>query len=76
MTTVTDLDALAALLFDAYATGMPVPPLTETDEGLTVDDAYAIQQGPDRQPDSRRRSDRRLQGRADIRANAPAVRRR
>ena len=41
---MSDLDGLAAALLDAYATGMPVPPLTETDEGLTVDDAYAIQQ--------------------------------
>jgi 2-keto-4-pentenoate hydratase len=43
VTPVTDLNALAALLLDAYATGTPVPPLTETYEGLTVDDAYAIQ---------------------------------
>jgi 2-keto-4-pentenoate hydratase len=41
---VTDLDALAAVLLEAYATGMPVPPLTQTYDGLTLDDAYAIQQ--------------------------------
>ena len=41
---MADLDALAAVLAAAYATGTPVPPLTGTYDGLTVDDAYAIQQ--------------------------------
>jgi 2-keto-4-pentenoate hydratase len=41
--TVTDLDALAGLLERASATRVPVPPLTQTYEGLTVADAYAIQ---------------------------------
>jgi 2-keto-4-pentenoate hydratase len=41
---MSDLDGLAALLLDAYATGIPVAPLTGTDDGLTLDDAYAIQQ--------------------------------
>jgi 2-keto-4-pentenoate hydratase len=41
---VTDLGAVAALLLDAYATKTPVPPLTETCAGLTLDEAYAIQQ--------------------------------
>ncbi len=41
---MTDLDALAAALLEAYATGRPVPPLTQTYDGLTLDDAYAIQQ--------------------------------
>ena len=41
---MADLDALAAVLGAAYATGTPVPPLTETYDGLTLDDAYAIQQ--------------------------------
>jgi 2-keto-4-pentenoate hydratase len=41
---VTDLDALAALLLNAYATRTPVPPLTQTYDGLTLDDAYAVQQ--------------------------------
>ena len=41
---MTDLDALAAALLQAYATGSPVPPLTETFDGLTLDEAYAVQQ--------------------------------
>jgi 2-keto-4-pentenoate hydratase len=41
---VTDLAALAAVLLEACATGAAVPPLTETYDGLTLDDAYAIQQ--------------------------------
>jgi 2-keto-4-pentenoate hydratase len=41
---LTDLDALAAILQGAQASGTPVPPLTESYEGLTLDDAYAIQQ--------------------------------
>jgi 2-keto-4-pentenoate hydratase len=41
---VADLDALARRLQDVYASRAPVPPLTATCEGLTLDDAYAIQQ--------------------------------
>jgi len=41
---VTDIDALAAILGGARVSRMPVPPLTETYDGLTLDDAYAIQQ--------------------------------
>lgn len=41
---VTDLDALAAVLLGAYANRTPVPPLTETYDGLTLKDAYAVQQ--------------------------------
>ena len=41
---MTDLDALAAVLTQAYASRTPVPPLTQTYDGLTVADAYAIQQ--------------------------------
>lgn len=41
---MTDRGALATLLLDAYGTRTPVPPLTETADGLTLDDAYAIQQ--------------------------------
>ena len=41
---VADLDALAAALLDACASRKPIPPLTETCEGLTLDDAYAVQQ--------------------------------
>jgi 2-keto-4-pentenoate hydratase len=42
---VTDLDALAAVLTEAYAPGRAtLAPLTSTCDGLTVDDAYAIQQ--------------------------------
>jgi 2-keto-4-pentenoate hydratase len=40
---VTDLDGLAGLLAGAYLTGTPVPPLTQAYDGLTLDDAYAIQ---------------------------------
>lgn len=35
--------AIADRLMQAYATKEPVEPLTETDEGLTLDDAYAVQ---------------------------------
>lgn len=35
--------AAAAALLDVYETGAPIPPLSETYPGLTVDDAYAIQ---------------------------------
>jgi 2-keto-4-pentenoate hydratase len=41
---MADLDALAALLLDAYETRTPVPPPTQTFDGLTLDDAYAVQQ--------------------------------
>jgi 2-keto-4-pentenoate hydratase len=40
---VTDIDALAAILQGAQVSRRPVPPLTETYDGLTLDDAYAIQ---------------------------------
>lgn len=33
----------ARLLLDAYATGKPVAPLTSTYDGMTLEDAYAIQ---------------------------------
>jgi len=41
---VTDLGALAGLLLDAYASRQPVAPLTELSAGLTLDEAYAVQQ--------------------------------
>jgi 2-keto-4-pentenoate hydratase len=41
---MTDLEAIAAALQDAYATRVPLPPLHESYDGLTLDDAYAIQQ--------------------------------
>lgn len=41
---MADLDALAGALLDARASRTPVPPLTETYQGLTLDDAYAVQQ--------------------------------
>jgi 2-keto-4-pentenoate hydratase len=41
---VADLDAIATDLLDAYDTGKTRPPLTTTHDGLTLDDAYAIQQ--------------------------------
>lgn len=41
---MTDLDAIAADLLAAYATGKTLPPLTATYDWLTLDDAYAIQQ--------------------------------
>jgi 2-keto-4-pentenoate hydratase len=40
---MTDLDAIAAQLLEAYTTGTAVPPLTARYPGLTVDDAYAVQ---------------------------------
>jgi 2-keto-4-pentenoate hydratase len=40
---MTDLDAIAAELLAAYTTGRTVPPLTARYDGLTVDDAYAVQ---------------------------------
>jgi 2-keto-4-pentenoate hydratase len=33
----------ARLLLDAYATGKPIAPLTSTYEGMTLEDAYAVQ---------------------------------
>ncbi len=41
---VADLDAIATDLLDAYDTGRTLPPLTGTHDGLTLDDAYAVQQ--------------------------------
>jgi len=41
---VTDLGAVAARLLEAYATKTPVPPLVETYDRLTLNEAYAIQQ--------------------------------
>ena len=41
---MTDLEGLARVLLAAYASGTPVRPLTQTYDGLTVDDAYTIQQ--------------------------------
>lgn len=42
---MADLDSIAAELLGAYATDRPtLAPLTTTYDGLTVDDAYAIQQ--------------------------------
>ena len=46
MTTMTDSTTrtrAAQILLEAYATGTPVAPLTEQFDGLTVEDAYAIQ---------------------------------
>jgi 2-keto-4-pentenoate hydratase len=41
---VTDLDGLADVLLAAQAARVPVPPLTQSHDGLTLDDAYAVQQ--------------------------------
>jgi 2-keto-4-pentenoate hydratase len=42
---VADLDSIAAELAGAYQSGQPtLAPLTSTYDGLTIDDAYAIQQ--------------------------------
>jgi 2-keto-4-pentenoate hydratase len=41
---MTDLDSIAAMLLGAYASRVPVSPLAETYDGLTLDDAYAVQQ--------------------------------
>jgi 2-keto-4-pentenoate hydratase len=41
---VADLHSIAAELLAAYGPGPTLPPLTSTYDGLTVDDAYAIQQ--------------------------------
>jgi len=40
---VTDLVAIAAALREAYATRAPIAPLTDSHDGLSLDDAYAIQ---------------------------------
>jgi 2-keto-4-pentenoate hydratase len=40
---VADLDAIAAELLAAYGAGPTLAPLTSTYDGLTLDDAYAIQ---------------------------------
>jgi 2-keto-4-pentenoate hydratase len=37
------VEKAAGALLDAYATGVPIPPLTASHPGMTVDDAYAIQ---------------------------------
>lgn len=37
------IDALATALLDAFESGRSIEPLTQTEPGLTVDDAYAIQ---------------------------------
>jgi 2-keto-4-pentenoate hydratase len=39
-----EVDKAASALLEAYASGVPVAPLTATYPGLTVDDGYAIQQ--------------------------------
>jgi 2-keto-4-pentenoate hydratase len=39
-----DVDAIAGQLLAAYRSRVPIPPLTSTYPGLTVDEAYAIQQ--------------------------------
>ena len=41
---MADLDAIAAELLAAYGSAPTIAPLTSTHDGLTVDDAYAIQQ--------------------------------
>lgn len=41
---MTDLDAVATELMDAYTTRRTLAPLTVAYDGLTLDDAYAIQQ--------------------------------
>jgi len=38
-------DELAAALYDARRTRVPVPPLTDGDPSLTLEDAYLVQQG-------------------------------
>jgi 2-keto-4-pentenoate hydratase len=38
-------DSLAAALYEARRTGVPVPPLTEADPDLTMTDGYLVQQG-------------------------------
>ena len=39
-----EIDKAASVLLDAYASRVPVAPLSDTYPGLSVDDAYAIQQ--------------------------------
>jgi 2-keto-4-pentenoate hydratase len=39
-----DIDSVADELLAAYRTGKTLPPLTSTCPGLTVDQAYAVQQ--------------------------------
>ncbi len=41
----TEADRLAATLYDARVTGVPIAPLTDAAPGLTLADAYAVQQG-------------------------------
>jgi 2-keto-4-pentenoate hydratase len=41
---MTDLDAIAGELLDAYGSGKTAAPLTTSHGGLTLDDAYEIQQ--------------------------------
>jgi 2-keto-4-pentenoate hydratase len=41
---VADLESIAAELLRAYGAGPTIPPLTSRHDGLTLDDAYAIQQ--------------------------------
>jgi 2-keto-4-pentenoate hydratase len=38
-------DELAAALYEARRTRVPIPPLTEADPGLTMTDGYLVQQG-------------------------------
>lgn len=40
---VNSVDRAAKVLLDAYASRTPVPPLTASEPGLSLDDAYAIQ---------------------------------
>jgi 2-keto-4-pentenoate hydratase len=54
-----DVDAVAGELLDAYRTGTTLAPLTSTYEGLTVDEAYAVQQA---QADTRIAGGARLVG--------------
>ena len=38
-------DAMAAALYEARRTRVPVPPLTEAEPGMTMEDGYLVQQG-------------------------------
>jgi 2-keto-4-pentenoate hydratase len=40
---MTDLEAIATALAEAYASRVPVAPLVDSYDGLTLDDAYAVQ---------------------------------
>lgn len=51
---MADLDAVAAALLDACASRRPIPPLTETCEGLTLDDAAAAKSAGLPEPEIRR----------------------